>query len=236
MAEHENRSVAARKTILRLLAVIYVAFIVLLLAPYAGAADPVANGLAAYERGDYLAAYRLCLPWAQKGNRDAEFLVGLMYAEGHGVRQSYAEAAQWYQDAADDGQDSAENNLGQMYAGGRGVRRSLAQAATLFSRAADQGNHRAQYNLAVAYRDGKGVEQNFVRAYMWFTLSAAAGRDPEVHDKASKERDDLAKEMTAAQIVQANAEAASWKPTIKPSTGPLVPSEPSASNAGLHRP
>ena len=236
MVERRNWSVAARRTIHHLLAITGVAFTVLPLMPHPATADPVADGLGAYERGDYLAAYRLCLPWAQNGNRDAEFLIGLMYAEGHGVRQSYAEAARWYQDAADDGQDAAENNLGQMYAGGRGVRRSLAQAATLYWRAADQGNHRAQYNLAVAYRDGKGVEQNDVRAYMWFTLSATADRDPEVHDKARKERDDLAKEMTPAQIAQAEAEAATWKPTGRYSRGPLAPGEPGPPNLWPHTP
>jgi uncharacterized protein len=236
MAEHRNRSVAARRTIHHLLAIICIAFTVLPLTPHSATADPVADGLAAYERGDYLAAYRLCLPWAQKGNRDAEFLIGLMYANGQGVRQSYAEAAQWYQGAADDGQDAAQNNLGQMYAGGRGVRRSLAQAAALYWRAADQGNHRAQYNLAVAYRDGKGVEQDRVRAYMWFTLSAAAGRDLEVHDKASKERDDLAKEMTPAQVAQAEAEAASWKPTLRLAPWPLAPGETSPYDAWPHHP
>jgi Sel1 repeat len=219
MVRRQNRSVAVR----HLLAIICAALFVLPLAPYPAAADPVSDGLAAYQRGDYPAAYKLCLPWAQQGNRDAKFLIGLMYASGHGVRQSYAEAAQWYQDAADDGQDAAQNNLGQLYAGGRGVQRSLVQAAKLYWLAADQGNHRAQYNLAVAYRDGKGVEQDPVRAYTWYTLSAAAGWDPEVHDKARKERDDLAKDMTPTQVGQAEADAASWKPTTTPSTSPDAP-------------
>ena len=236
MAEHQNRSVVVRRTIDLLLAIICVAFTVFPLTLNPAMADPVADGLAAYQRGDYPAAYKLCLPWAQHGNRDAMFLIGLMYANGHGVRQSYAEAARWYQDAADDGQDAAQNNLGQMYAAGRGVRGSLTQAAALYWRAADQGNHRAQYNLAVAYRDGKGVEQDYVRAYMWYTLSAADSWDPEAHDKASKERDDLAKEMTPAQVAQAEAEAASWRPTATHSTWPLVPDDPSHANAWPHHP
>jgi hypothetical protein len=202
---------------------ICLAFIVLALTGYAAKADPVSEALAAYQRGDYPAAYKLCLPWAQQGNRDAKFLIGLMYATGHGVRQSYSEAAQWYQDAADDGQDAAQNNLGQLYAAGRGVRGSLMQAARLYWLAADQGNPRAQYNLAVAYRDGKGLEQDYVRAYMWYTLSAATDWDPEVHDKASKERDDLATQMTPAQVVQAKADAASWKPTPTHSAWPSAP-------------
>ena len=195
--------------------------------PHPATADVVADALAAYQRGDYPAAYKLSLPWAQQGNRDAEFLIGLMYATGHGVRQSYSEAAQWYQQAADDGQDSAQNNLAQLYAAGRGVRGSLVEAATLYWRAADQGNHRAQYNLAVAYRDGKGVEQDFVRAYMWYTLSAAVGWDLDVHDMARKERDELAKQMTPAQIAQAEAQAAAWSPTLIPSAWRL-PGDPNA--------
>ncbi len=236
MAKHQNRSAASRRTIHHLLGVICVALAVLSFVPDSATADPVADGLSAYQRGDYATAYKLCLPWAQQGNRDAQFLIGLMYATGRGVRQSYVEAAQWYQDAADDGQDAAQNNLGQMYAAGRGVRRSLAQAATLFWRAADQGNPRAQYNLAVAYRDGKGVEQDYVRAYMWYTLSAAAGWDLEVHDKASKERDDLVKKMTPAQVVQAEADAASWRPITPRSTWPLGPGEQGPSSTSPHHP
>jgi hypothetical protein len=208
-----------------LFAILCVALAALLFRPRAAAADPVADGLAAYQRGDYALAYKLCHPWAERGNRDAKFLIGLMYATGHGVRQSYAVAAQWYQDAADDGQDAAENNLGQMYAAGRGVRGSLIQAARLYALAADQGNPRAQYNLAVAYRDGKGVEQDLVRAYKWYALSAAAGWDAEVQDKAGKERDELAARMTAAQLAEARSEAASWRPTLVRSTWRAAPDE-----------
>jgi TPR repeat protein len=96
--------------------------------------------------------------------------------------------------------------------------------------------HRAQYNLAVAYRDGKGVEQDRVQAYMWFTLSAAAGGDLDVHDKASKERDDLAKEMTPGQVAQAEAEAVSWKPTVRHAPWPLAPGETSPYDAWPHHP
>jgi TPR repeat protein len=234
MAEHPSGGIAPRNPSHHLLAGVSLAFAVLASMPYVARADPVSDGFAAYQRGDYATAYKLCIVWAQHGNRDAKFLIGLMYANGRGVRRSYADAAQWYQDAADDDQDSAENNLGELYAAGRGVRRSLVQAATLYWHAADQGNPRAQYNLAVAYRDGQGVKQDNVHAYMWYTLSAAAGWDPEVHDRAIKERDDLAKAMTPAQAAQAEADAASWKPTLTHSTWPLGPDGPGTSNAWPH--
>ncbi len=187
-----------------------------------GSGGQAADGFSAYQRGDYLAAYRLCRPLAEQGNGDAEFLIGLMYANGHGVRQNYAAAAQWYQQAADDGQDVAQNNLGLMYAAGLGVRHSYDEAAKLYWLAADQGNPRAQYNLAVAYRDGQGVDQNDVQAYMWYTLSAAAKWDPVISSQSGKERDELAKKMNSAQIAEAQAKVADWKPTTTPTSWPRL--------------
>jgi TPR repeat protein len=198
------------------------ALALLSLTPGTGRADQVADGFAAYQHGDYLSAYRLCRPLAEHGNGDAEFLLGLMYANGKGVRQSYAAAAQWYQAASDDGQDVAQNNLGLMYAAGLGVRHSYTEAAKLYWLAADQGNPRAQYNLAVAYRDGQGVDQDNVQAYFWYTLSAAAKWDPAIQQQAAKERDELAAKMTPPQIAQAQAKAAAWKPTIQPTTWPRM--------------
>ncbi len=183
-------------------------------------ADELSEGFAAYQHGDYMTAYKLCLPWAQQGNGDAQMLIGLMYANGNGVDQSWPLAARWYQQAADQDQDVAENNLGQMYAAGRGVRRSYIQAARLYWQSADQGNPRAQYNLAVAFREGQGVDQDNVKAYMWYTLSLKAKWDPSVHDKAGKERDELARSMTPAQVTQAEADAVSWKPDTTPSPWP----------------
>jgi len=227
MADHQNQgNAAASKAIRNLLGVVCLSLAFLALTPRSGSADQVSDGFAAYQRGDYLAAFGLCRPLAERGNGDAAFIIGLMYATGRGVRQSYAEAAQWYQVAADDGQDVAENNLGLMYASGVGVPKSDDQAARLYWLAADQGNPRAQYNLAAAYRDGKGVEQNDVRAYMWYTLSTAADRDPEIRERAGKERDELAKKMSSAQVDQAQAAAADWKPTIKHSTWPRPPRSP----------
>ena len=181
-------------------------------------ADPVTDGFAAYQHGDYLKAYRLCLPLARHGDSTAQLIMGLMYANGRGVRQDSAQAADWYQSAADAGEDVAENNLGLMYAAGRGVRQSDSQAAKLYWLAADQGNPRAQYNLAVALKDGKGVDQSYVKAYMWYSLSLTADWDTEIHAKAAQERDGIATLMTEAQVAEAKAAAASWKPTIRRNT------------------
>src|ERR1700678_380347 len=112
MAEQRNLDTNGSRSPMRKLAsIVCIALAFLSATPHAGQADPIADAFSAYQRGDYLAAYRLCRPLAAQGNGDAEFLMGLMYANGNGVRRSYQEAAQWYQQAADDGQDVAQNNL-----------------------------------------------------------------------------------------------------------------------------
>ena len=223
MADRHNQAAAASRAIGRLLRVTGLALALLALTSGPDRADQVSDGFAAYQHGDYLAAYRLCRPLAEQGDRDAQVIIGLMYANGRGVRQSNAAAAEWYGLAADDGQSVAQNNLGMMYAVGSGVRQSYDEAAKLYRLAADQGNPRAQYNLAVAYRDGKGVAQNAPQAYMWYSLSMTAAWDPAIHEQAGKERDELAKTMSSAQVTQAQAEAAAWQPTTGASTLPHPP-------------
>ena len=49
------------------------------------------------------------------------FYLGVMYNEGRGVPQDYAEAAKWYKLAAEQGDALAQYNLGLSYARGEGV-------------------------------------------------------------------------------------------------------------------
>jgi len=48
--------------------------------------------------------------------------LGLLYEQGHGVRQDYAEAVKQYRLAADQGNADAQVNLAKMYEDGRGVK------------------------------------------------------------------------------------------------------------------
>ena len=64
--------------------------------------------------------------------------------------------------------------------------------------AAEQGHPHAQFVLGIMYDHGQGVPQGNMYAYMWWHIAASSG------DKdASKYRDDIAKEMTPAQIEKA---------------------------------
>ena len=56
----------------------------------------------------------------------------------------------------------------------------------------------AQYNLGVMYANGTGVIQDNVYAHMWWNIASSLG-----DENASKDRDIIAKEMTAADISKA---------------------------------
>jgi TPR repeat protein len=83
---------------------------------------------------------RLLKPLATQGRAMAQFNLGVMYAEGQGVPQDYAEALKWYRMAAAQGLADAQFNLGAMYAEGQGVPQDDAEALKWYRLAAAQGD------------------------------------------------------------------------------------------------
>ena len=121
------------------------------------------------------------------------------YKQCNGVVQDHIEAVKWYQIKADQHDPWAENFLGFMYANGLGVVQDHREAVKWYRVAANNNGHApAQNNLGYMYENGLGAVQDYVRAHMWFNESAANG-----YFDASKNRDAVAKRMTAAQIAQA---------------------------------
>ncbi len=123
-----------------------------------------------------------------------------------GCSQDYTEAMKWYRLAADQGDAWAQSNLGWMYRKGQGVPQDYAKAVKWYRLAADQGDARAQYNLGVMYEKGQGVSQNYIQAYMWTTLAKAQG-----FEQAVKGLETLKKDMTPAQLAEAQRLAREWK-------------------------
>jgi uncharacterized protein len=76
--------------------------------------------------------------------------------------------------------------------------------------AADQGHPLAQTKLGIMYEDGHGVPQDRVRAHMWLSLAAAQGSE-----LAGAFVTELTKQMTSAQIAEAQRLAREWKPKRK---------------------
>jgi uncharacterized protein len=85
------------------------------------AAEPLEDGLAAYQRGDYAAAIGYWRPLADRGDEYAQDSLGDLYAAGLGVPQDLAQAAAWYRKAAEQGYAPAQAYLGIIYWNGQGV-------------------------------------------------------------------------------------------------------------------
>jgi TPR repeat protein len=131
------------------------------------------SGLAAYDRGDFRTAFTEWLPVAQRGDANAQFNVGLLYAAGKGVRQDSRQASDWYRKAAEQGVAAAEYNLGVMYANGDGVQRDVHEAVKWLQKASDAGIPMGREELANLY-GSKGIE-NYGKSFEHYKQAAAAG-------------------------------------------------------------
>ena len=110
-----------------------------------------------------------------------------------------ADARARYKTAADRGEPDAQFILAYLLSAGPPAERDLPAAARLYQAAASKGHAAAMANLGVLYLKGWGVPQDYVLGYMWINLAASglAG--------AAKLREALAKQMTAAQVNEAQA-------------------------------
>lgn len=158
---------------------------VLIIAYEAGASEASQPGEAAYAAGNYEKAYEILAPIAANGDADAQYVLGLMYASGHGVDQSYYNAGRMYRQAGEQGHVGAQVNLGSLLENCRGIGGCKREdAAAWYRRAADQGDAIAQYNLGVMYGIGRGVVKSEWDAKTLFRRSAEQGYAPAQYNLA----------------------------------------------------
>jgi TPR repeat protein len=75
------------------------------------AAGPWEDGMASYNRGDYVPAINVFRPLAQAGNAKAQSIMGVMYRKGQGVAPNSARAYMWLSVAAARGDAKAMAEL-----------------------------------------------------------------------------------------------------------------------------
>ena len=77
-------------------------------------AGPMEDGVAAYNRGDYVPAIHLFRPLAQVGNARAQSRLGAMYRRGQGVAKNLPRAFMWLSLASARGDVAAKAQLHEM--------------------------------------------------------------------------------------------------------------------------
>jgi len=113
---------------------------------------------------------------AHQDHADAQFNLGISYANRDGIPQDQSQAAAWFRKAAEQGHADAQFNLGLSYANGDGVPQDQSQAAAWYNKAAEQGHADAQFILGVAYANGEGVSQNDKQAVALYLKAAEQGQ------------------------------------------------------------
>lgn len=94
---------------------------------------------------------------AQRGDRDAAFLLGNAYLQGIRLQRDYAASWRWFKQAAEAGHASAAYYLGIMSRSGYGVAPDALAAVAWFQEAARLKSASGLFMLANAYRNGEGV-------------------------------------------------------------------------------
>jgi len=152
-----------------------VAFLLLL-----ASAPPVRGdfdaGRAAFDQGDYAAAFKAWEPLAKAGDARAQLGLGTLYESGRGVSAAdIALAVKWYNAAAERGLAGARNNLGVLFATGRGVPIDPVTACELWRDAAAANYAPAEFNLALAHERGFGVPQDAETAARFYASAGNHG-------------------------------------------------------------
>jgi len=138
-----------------------------------GVAAP-SEAVEAFHNGDYATVLRDCEAPAKAGDSVCQDLMGLLYADGHGVKADQAIAAHWFQLSAEQGNPIAAYNLGIAYEHGEGVPKDLATAESWYAKSAASGVPYAQWRLgALAI-----LRSDWKAAVKWMRQAAAQGLPP----------------------------------------------------------
>jgi TPR repeat protein len=111
-----------------------------LMGTVAAVAGPWEDGMAAYNRGDYVPAVRVFRRLAEQGNAKAQNVLGVMFRKGQGVAKSPARARMWFSVAAKRGEARAKGELREVSR--TMTAREISQADAM-AKACEASNYRA---------------------------------------------------------------------------------------------
>jgi serine/threonine protein kinase len=120
-----------------------------------GAGGTLADLRRAIKEREFDRALAIGEPLAEAGEREAQFIVGLISLKGQGRPQHLPTAFKWIKKAAERDFPEAQAMLGNMYQNGDADGgENLGEAVRWFMKAAEQNNARGQFWLGRAYEKG----------------------------------------------------------------------------------
>lgn len=141
-----------------------------------------------YQMGEMNKAFEYMIQAAcegadEEGVAQAQYALGVMYSNGHGVEQDYESAVSWYEKAVLQGHVEAMNNLANCYNNGQGVEENLPEAFKWWLKAAQRRYEPCYSLVAGIYYEGMyGVKKNYKEAAFWYEKAAETGDQEGVYN------------------------------------------------------
>lgn len=110
--------------------------------------------------------------WAERGDADAQFELGLRYLTGEGMKKDEKTGLQWMEKAANQKHLRAQFVMGSLFEDGVGVKKDDTKAVEWYRKAAENGFAPAQFAVAMAYDLGRGIKQDPIKASEWLAKAA----------------------------------------------------------------
>jgi len=134
-------------------------FIVLLLLTLSVWSNDFDRAVEDYNKGSYIQALNAFYVLAKEGDAEAQYNVGMIYANGKGVKVDLSQSMRWYEKSAKQGNASAQYNLAKLlHDKKQSDPHAYEKAKHWYEKAVEGGVKEAYNNLASLYMEGKGVE------------------------------------------------------------------------------
>ena len=138
------------------------------------------EGIAAFNKHDFVTALRILEPLANKGDAEAQYLLGKMCA----VVTDQAKSIEWFKKSSEQGYAKAQAYLGIWYLKGLNVAQDKVKARELLQKAfstlkemAEKGDPESQYILSALYGldSDSGIDKDVLKAKEWLMKAATQG-------------------------------------------------------------
>ncbi|RLA80499.1 MAG: hypothetical protein DRG78_10820 [Epsilonproteobacteria bacterium] len=129
------------------------------------------NGIESYKKASFKEALKSFTIASSNNDNRAMLVIGIMYANGDGVKQSEDKSFEWFEKAANAGNIHACSKLGNIYAS----KKDFKNAFKWFEKAALKGDNKSAYHLGYFYTGGLGVTMDLEQALKWYEISAKDG-------------------------------------------------------------
>lgn len=134
-----------------------------------------AQGVAAYDAGNFSQAYEIWLPLAHHGDLAALFNIGLMLRDGRGIPEDQPRALVFFRQCAERNHLGCEVNLADMYYSGKGTEQDFKRAAGWLMVAARRGHYPSMYKLGGMFERGEGIAPNLEAARVLYVTAYEGG-------------------------------------------------------------